>query len=239
VPSEQEPNDGPQVDTITAPGAKQGAIGTPNDVDIFTVTLNAGQQWRWTLDSQGSALAPHLSITEQGNSVPVLLARGTSGGSVTLEQLVLKSSTYAIIARDSRNVPAATSQNVGSPAHTYLLSSQSSARAPTMVSAPSTTPGALANRYASALYGLTLSTSSSVTFTVRAAAKTPPSDMDSRLTLFDKTRGQWAGTNDDVSASSTDSKLTGALQPGDYLVVVDNVSETANDLSFELVVSSP
>ncbi len=64
IPFEVEPNNGAtatQLDTITVPGAKQGAIGTANDLDIYALALTAGQRLRWTLDSSGSSLAPYLS----------------------------------------------------------------------------------------------------------------------------------------------------------------------------------
>lgn len=243
VGTEVEPNsgapDGGQLDSITAPGAKQGAVGTANDIDIFTVMLTAGTRWTWSLASNGSVLAPHLAVSEFANTVPALVSRGAAGGTASIEQLVLKTGTYAVIVRDSRNVPASTTQNAGSAAHTYTVSGAASVRAPMPVAVPSTTPGTLANRYASALYAFALTSSTAVTVNVRAKAKATPSDMDSRLTLFAKSTNQWVGTNDDLSGASTDSKLSGTLTPGDYWVVVDNVSETSNDLSFELVITSP
>jgi len=74
---------------------------------------------------------------------------------------------------------------------------------------------------------------------VLAVNKAPASDLDTRLTLFNATTNQWFGTNDDISGSNTDSRLTGTLAAGNYLVVVDNLSETANDLSFQLAITSP
>ena len=66
-----------------------------------------------------------------------------------------------------------------------------------------------------------------------------PSDVDTRLTLYNSTTNQWFGTNDDAAGLGSDSKLTGTLSAGDYLVVVDNVSETANNLTYQLVLTSP
>ena len=194
---------------------------------------------RWTLDAQGSPLTPHLSVSEGQNTVPVLVARGVAGGAVVIEQLVLKTATYAIIVRDSRNVPAASSQNAGSALHAYVLSAAATARTPVQVTVPSTTNGLLASRYASALHRFTVTTAAQFTLNVLAKNKAPASDLDTRLTLFNSTTNQWFGTNDDISGANTDSRLTGMLAAGDYLVVVDNLSETAVDLSFQLALSSP
>lgn len=242
IPFEVEPNNGAaagQLDSITFPGAKQGAVGAANDVDIFLVSLTAGQQVRWTAAAQGSALAPHLSITESQNTVPILAARGVAGGAVSLEQLVLKTASYAIIVRDARNVPSTTSQNVGSPQHAYVVGSVASTRAPVQVAVPSTTNGTLPTRFASALFKFNVASAAMVTVNVLAKGKAPSSDLDTRLTLFNATTNTWLGTNDDLSGSNTDSRLTGTLPAGDYFAVVDNLLETANDLTFQLVVSSP
>jgi hypothetical protein len=239
---EQEPNNGAtatQVNALPVPGAIGGAVGAANDIDVFQVVLQAGQQWKWTLDAASSTLAPHLSIVEQTNSVPLIVARGTAGGQVVVEQLVLKSSTYNLIVRDSRNVPSSTSQNQGSAAHTYSLTGAASTRTPQVIAVPGTASGTLASRYASALYGFTLTTATPVTLNARAKTKSPPSDLDTRLTLFKKSTNQWAGTNDDPSLSETDARLTGTLDPGEYWVIVENVSETAVDLSFQLAATSP
>ena len=240
--TEQEPNDGAgvgELDALTAPGAKSGTIGRANDVDIFMVALTAGQQWRWRVDAHGSSLEPHLSVTEAQGTVPVLVARGSAGGVVEIEQLVLKTGSYAVIVRDSRNVPSSGSQGVGSAQHSYVVSGEASTRTPVLIAVPSTTAGGLTTRYATALHRFTLAASTAVTLQALATTKTPPSDLDTRLTLFSTTTNQWLGTNDDASGTNTDSKLTGTLPAGSYLVVVDNVSETATDLSFELSATSP
>lgn len=234
-----EPNNGAQVDSITVPGARQGAIGVANDLDVFTVLLTAGQQVRWTVEAKSPVLAPHLTISEALNTVPILVSRGSVGSAVTIEQLVLKTGNYAVVVRDSRNVPSASSQNVGSALHAYVLSSEASTRTPTSVLVPSTTNGLFANRYASALYRFTLATSTAVTVNVLAKSKAPASDLDTRLTIYNTTSNNWFGTNDDIAVSNTDSRLGGTLPPGDYLIAVDNLSETANDLSYQVSISSP
>ena len=159
VATEQEPNDGAgvgELDALSAPGAKSGTIGRANDVDIFMVTLTAGQQWRWRVDAHGSSLVPHLSVTEAQNTVPVLVARGSLGGVAEIEQLVLKTGSYAVIVRDSRNVPSSGSQGVGSAQHGYVVSGEASTRTPVLIAVPSTTAGGLTTRYATALHRFTL-----------------------------------------------------------------------------------
>ena len=59
------------------------------------------------------------------------------------------------------------------------------------------------------------------------------------VSLFNSTTNQWFGTNDDAAGLGSDSKLTGTLTAGDYLAVVDNLSETANNLTYQLVLTSP
>lgn len=232
-----EPNNGAtatQLDSITVPGAKQGAIGTANDLDIYALPLTAGQRLRWTLDSNSSSFAPYLSISEAMNTVPIVVARGTVGGSVFLEQLVVKTATYLVIARDARNVPSSTSQNAGSAQHTYVLNNAVSTVTPTTVLVPSTTPATFASRYANAVFRFTLTTSTAVTLNLNATG-----DADTRLTLFNTSTNQWFGTNDDLALGNKNSKLTGTLTAGDYLAVCDNVSETANNLGFTLGITSP
>jgi len=142
--------------------------------------------------------------------------------------------TYLVIARDARNVPSATSQNVGSAQHTYVLAAVTSTVAPTTVLVPSTTAGSFASRYANAVFRFSLTASTAVTLNLNATG-----DADTRLTRFNTSTNQWFGTNDDLSVSNTNSKLTGTLTAGDYLAVCDNVSETANNLGFTLGITSP
>ena len=242
VVAEAEPNDGNaagEVNALAAPGAVSGTVGAANDLDIFQVSLTAGSTWTWTLDGACGALAPHLAIVEGANSVPILVSRGTAGGRAVLEQLVLKSGTYNFIVRDARNVPAATTQNQGSPQHRYQLSGAASARAPGSASVPGTFPSTLPDRYQAAVFAFTLSASTPVTVRARAQQKSPASDLDTRLGLYSVTTQAWLGTNDDASGSTTDSLLTGTLPAGEYRAVVDNLNEAAADLSFELQLTSP
>lgn len=235
---ESEPNDGNavgEVNAVAAPGAVSGAVGTANDLDIFSVNLTAGQHWRWTLDGACGALAPHLAVVEQANSVPILVSRGATAGRATLDQLVLKTGTYNFIVRDSRNVPSGTTQNQGSANHRYVLGAEQSPRPATQVAVPSTTQATLPDKFNSLLFSFTLASSTPVT----VHARTPASDVDTRLTLFSVTTGAWLGTNDDANGTTTDSTLTGTLPAGEYRALVDNLDEGATGLSIELQLTSP
>lgn len=240
VPTENEPNDGnPTTNALTAPATVAGAIGTANDVDVFMVDLTVGDQWKWSLDARGSAMTPHLTIMESANSVPIVVARGPAGGSARIEQLVLKTGSYAVIIRDSNNVPAKTSKNVGSPSHTWELRGEPSTRAALPLPVPGVVSGSLADPWDSALHGFTLTTSTQVTLEIKARTKSPATDLDTRLTLFNASMNLWMGTNDDQTAANTDSLLTGPLPPGDYRVLVENLDESATSLGFEVTATSP
>jgi hypothetical protein len=237
--AEVEPNNGTKTDaggnqtqTITFPSNVTGAIDPADDIDVFSASLVAGDVWTWTLDSKGSALAPHLGISEFGNKVPTMAALGAAGASAEQEHFVLESETYFAIVRDARNV--GTSQHVGSPAHTWQLTGRKTPRAGTALVVPSTAQGKLRIKTAIALYAFTLTQQTGLDIELKGARKIPASNIDSRMSLFDATKKKYLITNDDIPGT-TDSKVGGVLPAGDYVLVVENVAPDATDLSFELV----
>ena len=221
---------------MTAPGRVTGAIGKADDTDVFGVDLVAGDFWTLTVDPGGSPVAPHLGVVQKGDRVPRLVAVGGPGQRTTQDVFVLASERYYVSVRDARNVPAASSQKVGSAAHTYALVAEK--KTPTLVALPlpGTVQGTLASHSGAQLFSLKLVATTGFDLDVRARRRTPATDLDTRVSLFDVGRKTWLITNDDLSLSQTDSRLgSDALPPGDYVVVVDNVSQTATQLAFEIV----
>lgn len=239
VPAESEPNDGTSetdLDVVTVPGRVTGAIGKADDTDVFGVDLAAGDFWTITVDPAGSPVAPHLGVIQKGDRVPRLVAVGTPGQRTTQDVFVLASERYFVSVRDARNVPAASSQKVGSAAHTYALVAEKKTPTLTTLPVPGTVQGTLASRSGAQLFAMKLVATTGFDLDVRAKRRTPATDLDTRVSLFDAGRKVWIITNDDLSLSQTDSRIgSDALPPGDYVVVVDNVSPTAAQREFEIV----
>ena len=72
--------------------------------------------------------------------------------------------------------------------------------------------------------------------TVTAQRLAQPSDLDTRLSLYDVTAGRWLITNDDDMAQGTlDSRVVGMFPTtGDYVVILDNVTVAPARLAFEV-----
>jgi hypothetical protein len=237
--AEVEPNNGTTTDAgvetqlVAFPSNVTGAINPADDLDVFSASLVAGDVWTWTLDAKGSAMAPHLGISELGNKVPTMAAKGAAGASAEQEHFVFESETFFAIVRDARNV--GTSQHVGSAAHTYQLTGRKTPRPPTALVVPSTAQGTLRTKTAIATYAFTLTQQTGLDIELKGTRKAPASNIDSRMSLFDATKKKYLITNDDISGSVTDSKVGGVLPASDYILVVENVAPDATDLSFELV----
>ena len=158
VSMEMEPNDGSSataLNAITLPAEVTGACNPQSDLDIFTAPLGAGEFWQWKLDAAGSAYAPHIAIHDVLNKQVSYSARGATGQSTTLEFYAPIAGGYAAFVRDSRNVPMASSQNVGGPAFTYKLTVTKANRTPTPITLPTSSPvlGTLSSRYGIGVQG--------------------------------------------------------------------------------------
>ncbi|MGI5864150.1 MAG: hypothetical protein ACOX6T_19140 [Myxococcales bacterium] len=238
--TEQEPNDGAsetEVNPFAPPGAITGAIDPAADIDILKLELRAGDVWVWTLAPQAQSLAPHLAVFEAADVVPDLVAIGAAGETVEQEQLVLADGLWYAAVRDERNVSG--SASVGGPGFTWRLDARAETRAPTPISFPSTVAGALRHRFAIALYSFHADADFAFDIDLRADRKSPRSDMDSRLSLYNATTRRWVHTNDDQSGTTTDSHIggDGLSAGGEYWLLVENVNPVAGDLSFELVLT--
>jgi hypothetical protein len=135
--------------------------------------------------------------------------------------------------RDARN--RAPSENKGGPSFGYTLRASKSAIAPVAVTFPASKSGRLASLGSVDLYKFTGTSGKGFDIVIRAARKTAPSTLDSRLSLYDLTSNRAVITNDNVSMSIPDSQVGGAgALVGDFVVVVDNEGTNAADLSYDI-----
>lgn len=239
--AEQEPNNGnpaTQVQAMTIPGVMTGAIDPANDIDIFSVKPAAGELWEWKLAPKGAALAPHVTVfdTAADNTNPTVLAQGAAGTTATIQHFVLGGGTWVAAVRDARNVPSGTGQ--GGATHGYTFTAKKLTVQPTAITVGATKTGTLASLSSVALFELTLAQTTGIDVIVRAARKSSPSTLDSRLSMWSSTTKKSIGTNDDADGTTTDSQLGGdAIPAGKYVIVLDNEGTDASDLSFELEVA--
>ena len=238
--AEMEPNNGTtmtEFNSIELPAVVTGSIGVPDDVDVMGAQLNAGEFWTWELKSVGGGFVPHLAVVQSTNHVPLMVAIGTASSSSVQEHFVLESGRYFIPIRDARNVPASSSQHVGGAGVLWQLNANRTQRTPTPITFPSTVPAMLAGRNKIDLYSFT-ATGAGLDIVLNAQRLPMPSDMDSRISLFDKTHNTYVQTNDDDAAANTkDSHLGGALPAADYVLVVENVDPAASNFHYELVLT--
>lgn len=235
---EKEPND--TADTIQSipspPVAVKGSVDPVGDIDAFRVKLQAGDFVVWRIEPSGT-WSPYLAVIEKDDAVPHYVGH-VEGGAFELEQFVTKSSDWQLLASDWNNVKSGGTK-VGGPTFGYVVKAEKVARTPTPIAVGATATQSLATPYAAALFALTLTTETGLDVEVRAKRKASPSDMDSRITLFDRNKAQWVATNDDLALDQTDSKLgSDALPAGDYVIVVENVDPASQDRSFELAVTA-
>jgi len=238
--TETEPNNAGaagETNAVTFPATVRGAITPADDLDILRVTLAPGELWTWRLTSPGGVFAPHLSIVEETNATPVLLALAGAGGNAEQPHFVLQGGTYFLIVRDSRNVPSASSQHAGGADHTWQLSGTSPAAQPGLVELPSTTEASLATPFSIGLHQFQAAQGTMLDAVVNAVRRAPPSDMDTRLSLYDVTNRDWLITNDD-DGTSRDSRVGGEMPTsGAYILIVDNINPAATVRDYSLVLT--
>lgn len=234
---ESEPNNGASatdVNELTVPVGVRGAIGEADDIDVFAVDLIAGELLQWSLQSEGAAHAPHLAIAEASNTAPPTVGESEPGGTLRFHHFALESGRHHFIVRDARNVPAASSEEVGGADNQYLLRSEAPSLQVDTVTVPARASASLAGPYDLALLGFSLAQETDLKIEVFAERASPASDIDSRLSLYYVTGNDWLITNDDPSANQRDSMVTGVLPAGEYRVVIDNLNPAAAILDFEV-----
>jgi hypothetical protein len=235
--TEAEPNNGgttTELNAMTIPGEMDGKIDPANDVDIFGLSLSPGELWEWTVTPTSQDLAPHLTVfdTAPNNLNPTRLVAGQPGGPATLEHFVLRAGTFVAAVRDTRNVPDPTGK--GGPTYGYSLVAKKKTASPTAVTFPSTKSATLGSLSSIDLYTFTGTGGKGCDIVIKAARKTVPSTLDSRLSLFDVAGNTTLITNDDASGT-TDSQISSASPlNGTYIIVVENEGTNGGDLSYDL-----
>jgi hypothetical protein len=235
--TEKEPNNGAsatEVNAMTLPGEMTGAIDPANDVDIFSLTLAPGELYEWTLTPTSADLAPHLTVfdTAPSNLNPTRLVAGTVGAPSKLEHFVLRTGSFVAAVRDARNVPTAAGK--GGPTYGYALVGRKKTPNLVSVSFPSTKTATLGSLSSLDLYTFNGTAGAGFDVVLKAARKTPPSTLDSRISLFDLTTKQTLITNDDAPGT-TDSQIGGTFPTtGAYVLVVENEGTNPADLSYQL-----
>jgi hypothetical protein len=239
--TEVEPNGegAGSVPTPIASGERRiaGVIGTPNDADIFTLTLQAGQLLRWSLDPVDGPLCPRLTIFNAGATAPTRVVESGCGKPAVIEQWVLKSGAYYLAVEDARN--ATTPSGIGGPAYAYRLSAVTFAPPAARTLVPSKLSGVLGSAGALAMFRVGSDTAWKFTAEVFADRKATPSSLDAMISLWDLSRGVWVATNADGSLSTADPKLSFDGPAGEYLVLVHNELPTGADLSYEMDLRTP
>jgi hypothetical protein len=234
---EQEPNDGTtktEFMSITIPIAVKGAIGVPDDIDVFGWNAAAGDRLTAVVKSDGT-LQPHLAIFgDSALDVPAAVNTGT--GQVMAEYYVLKSGSYFIGVRDRRNVGS--SSHVGGSDYTYTLEVSALQRAAQPATVGAETKGDLAPPGTIAVLSFDAAAGDKLQVEVIAARLSPPSAVDSRLSLFYPAQKTWLGTNDNISLQQTDSLLSGTMPfAGTYHAIVENEGTAQSNLGFTLKIS--
>jgi hypothetical protein len=235
--TEKEPNGGnpaTDVNAMTIPGTMSGAIDPANDTDVFTIAVSPGEMWEWTLAPVGADLAPHLTVfdTAAGSLNPTRLVAGKAGAPSKLDHFVLRAGTFVAAVRDARNVP--TISGKGGPTFKYTLTAAKKAPNLVPVTLPGTKTATLASLSSLDLYTFDGKAGAGFDIAIKAKRKTPPSTLDSRMSLFDLTTKLTLITNDDAPGTS-DSQIGGTLPTtGAYVVVVENEGTNAADLSYQI-----
>ncbi len=213
-----------------------GDIDGGGDTDILTAQFAPTEVWEFRISGGdgGSLLSPHLAVAEHGNVSPFTpnwVAIGPVDGGAVLEVFVHRGSRHNIFVRDARNV--GTGGTFGGPAFHWKLEVERQTRSPTGVAAPGSLVATLSGRNALGLHGFTLGTSTALDLEVLAGG-----DLDPQLGLYDVSRATYVRTNDDRQTGVRNPLLTGVLQPGSYLLVVNNVSPTATTFGYTVQITA-
>lgn len=237
IADEVEPNNGTtatELGTMALPGTMNGKIDPANDVDIFSIKLAPGDFWEWTATPASADLAPHVIVFDSAGGLnPTVVGFANAGAPATLQHFVLRTGTFVVGMRDARNVGA--DGGKGGPTYGYSLVAKRKTPAPVAVTFPSTKTGKLASVGSVDLYTFTGTNGKGWDIIIRAARKAVPSSLDSRLSLFDLTAKKAIITNDNASASTSDSQIGGDdAAPSTYLVIVENEGKDGSDLSYEI-----
>ncbi len=236
---EKEPNDGKtktDFQSISSPLVIKGSIGRPDDIDLFGLSVKAGQRLKVTVASGGTMKA-HLAVFDLANKLPTAVNAGPGNGAMAEYYVLKDAATLLIGVRDRRNVGSG-SQHVGGPKHTYTLTVAPLKRAPMPITIGSERKGTLAPAGIVRVFSFSAKKNDKLRLQVRARVLSPSSDMDSRLSLFCADQKTWHGTNDDAPGTKGDSLLKGSMPfTCTYHAVVENVKLNAAKLDFSLKIT--
>ena len=205
--TEQEPNNygtgGTEYNAATPPFQMTGFFetGTHPDVDVLGAQLNAGDVWAWDLAGTTDKVSPYLYIFEKANVVPYMVSFAAPSATAEQEHFVLESGFwYVVVAdhnnpRDSSSTCGASNPCVGGPDYTWVLTVRATPRAPTPVAFPSSVQASLRHAQAIDLYGFHAATTFKFDVDLKAKRKSPPSTLESRMSLFDATSKLLARAN--------------------------------------------
>lgn len=237
--TETEPNGGTPataINAITVPTVITGAIGAANDADVFSFAAQAGDRLTVSAKSDGDVQL-HLAVFGDASlDVPAAVNAFGHGNDALAEYYVLESGTYYIAVRDRRNV-GNTPAGVGGPSFGYTITVQPLVRAPIALTLGSALASSIAPAGTVRVFAFDALKDDDLELFARAAALTPASDVDTRLSLFFPAQGSWHGTNDNPSLSESDSHLTGKMPfTGTYHMIVEDVADSGSDLRVEVEV---
>jgi len=237
--TEKEPNDGKtktEFQAVSTPMVIKGAIGKADDIDLFGLKVQAGQRLKVTVKSGGSMQA-HLAVFDLANKLPTAVNAGPGNGAMAEYYVLSNAATLLVGVRDRRNVGSG-SQHVGGPKLTYTLSILPLSRKPVPISIGAEKKSSLSPAGTVRVFSFSANKNDKLQIRVRARALSPPSDMDSRLSLFCADQKTWHGTNDDAPGTKGDSLLEGSMPfTCTYHAVVENVKLNAAKLDFSLKIT--
>ena len=237
--TEQEPNNGTtktEFQPVSAPIMINGAIGKPDDIDLFGLKVQAGQRLVVKVTSGGTMQA-HLAVFDLANKLPAAVSAGPGNGAMAEYYVLSNAATLLVGIRDRRNVGSG-SLHVGGPKHTYTVSILPLKRAPIPINVGAEKKSSLSPAGTVRVFSFPAKKDDKLQIQVRARALSPSSDMDSRLSLFCAGQKTWHGTNDDAPGTKGDSLLKGTMPfTCTYHAVVENVKLDATKLDFALKIT--
>jgi hypothetical protein len=239
--NEKEPNDGKtdgEFNALPLSSMMLGAIGVPGDVDIFRFDATAGKAYTVSLElPSGSLLKGHLTVMDDGRDGHangddfVKIVRGTSA-TIMADVLAMGQGGYYVVVRDSRNVDGQT-PSVGAAGFDYkvwVVERPTQDFEGAALKFPVNLEETLASRGAMRLYPFDGTEGTDVLFDLKAKG-----DMDGRLLVFAKSTGSWIARNDDRAQGDPNPLIDAPLTAsGAMWLVVENISETAANLSYTL-----
>ncbi len=242
---ETEPNNGTTTSehgTLTLGGAVTGAVGTPDDVDVFFVDVAPGTLVTATVSGAvDSALQPHLTVIDAGRGSAaagedyIKIVKSTSlTKSLTLSWLAMGQGGYYVVVRDTRNVGGP--GGAGGASATYTLTVSSETAAPKKLSNGASGVGTLASAGAVQLYEVELAGASNLVFDVKHTGA--GAVLDGRVIVYSFSESDWVARQDDRTSSDFDPLVDAPLQTtGKHWIVVENLAPTATELGFSYSIS--